>query len=81
MDMFQFLRHLSWLYILDAFAAICFFGVIRRSWAMGKRDPNAPPGPPTFPIIGNLLDMPKGRLHLAFSKWGKSMSTLILLGD
>jgi hypothetical protein len=25
---------------------------------VGKRDPRLPPGPPTLPILGNMLDIP-----------------------
>ena len=30
-----------------------------------------PPGPPTKPIIGNMLDMTNLRLHLRFHEWGE----------
>jgi hypothetical protein len=32
--------------------------------SIGSRDKRLPPGPPTVPILGNLLDMPKSGLAL-----------------
>ncbi|KAG8898385.1 hypothetical protein FRC00_002875 [Tulasnella sp. 408] len=34
---------------------------------MGQREPDLPPGPPTRPVIGNLLDIPLSKPHFAFT--------------
>lgn len=57
--------------VLCALASVAFLYVIRNSWNLGRRLPNMPPGPPTKPIIGNMLDMTNRRLHLRFHQWGE----------
>ena len=57
---------------LYALASVAFLYVIGSSWNLGRRLPNMPPGPPTKPIIGNMLDMTNLRLHLRFHEWGES---------
>jgi hypothetical protein len=36
-----------------------------------KKNPAYPPGPPGWPLIGNVLDMPHIRPWLTFAEWGK----------
>ena len=57
------------LYTLAAFsfAYVAYWGYTSR------KAPNMPPGPPTFPIIGNLHQMPRARIHLKFSDWGERL--------
>jgi hypothetical protein len=38
---------------------------------MGSRPRNFPPGPPTFPIIGNIHQMPKKNGHIQLQKWAQ----------
>lgn len=55
---------------LAAFAtAILFFG--SKVLQYGMRPKNFPPGPPTIPILGNLLALPMKDLHLFFEKMAK----------
>ncbi|KAL4253507.1 cytochrome P450 family protein [Abortiporus biennis] len=37
----------------------------------GSREPGLPPGPPTVPILGNLLDFPSKHVYLKFQEWAK----------
>ncbi len=56
----------------------------RRFRGLGQRQKDYPPGPPTLPIIGNILQMPKEKGHLQFEKWGEEygpMYSLILGGQ
>lgn len=48
--------------------------VIALAWQLshvGMRPTNAPPGPPTVPVIGNLYLMPKSHAWLQYFKWAK----------
>jgi hypothetical protein len=36
-----------------------------------KKNSAYPPGPPGWPLIGNVLDMPHIRPWLIFTEWGK----------
>jgi hypothetical protein len=51
-----------------------------------KKNPPYPPGPPGWPLIGNLLDMPHIKPWLTFTEWGKKYGerlsfTTILLSE
>ncbi|KAG8898386.1 hypothetical protein FRC00_002876 [Tulasnella sp. 408] len=52
--------------ITIAFACAVAVGVIRLL-RMGRREPDLPPGPPTRPVVGNLLDIPLSKPHLTFT--------------
>ncbi|KAG1892828.1 cytochrome P450 [Suillus subluteus] len=48
------------------------------------KNPAYPPGPPGWPLIGNVLDMPHIRPWLTFTEWGKNyghMSHIEVLGQ
>jgi len=47
-------------------AAATVLALLRRQW--GPRRPPYPPGPKGYPIIGNVLDFPKGTLWEGFAK-------------
>ncbi|KAI1132521.1 cytochrome P450 [Nemania abortiva] len=52
-------------------------GVLALGWLavrfrnLGRRPKGYPPGPPTLPIIGNIHQIPKTKMHLQFEKWAK----------
>ncbi|KAG2158979.1 cytochrome P450 [Suillus bovinus] len=46
-------------------------GVYLFKRVFGKKNPPYPPGPPGWPLIGNVLDMPHIRPWLTFAEWGK----------
>ncbi|KAF8510471.1 cytochrome P450 [Hysterangium stoloniferum] len=53
-----------------ALAAVVILGVQVVRSSRSRKD--RPPGPKPYPIIGNLLDFPKGREWLTFSSWAKT---------
>lgn len=38
-----------------------------------------PPGPPQWPIIGNLLDIPKEKEWITYREWGRKYGAYLLL--
>ncbi|KAG8949193.1 hypothetical protein FRC04_008991 [Tulasnella sp. 424] len=46
---------------------------------IGRRDDDLPPGPPTRPIVGNLLDFPISYAHLTFEKWAREYGEIFSL--
>ncbi|CAL1706645.1 unnamed protein product [Somion occarium] len=53
--------------------------VIIRLSKLGSREPSLPPGPPTIPLLGNMLDFPKSRVHLKFTEWARQYGDLFSL--
>jgi hypothetical protein len=47
---------------------LLFVYCLYRLFQVGKRNPRLPPGPPTVPILGNMLDIPSTGLA---KKWDK----------
>jgi hypothetical protein len=43
--------------VLTVAGLLLVYGLYRL-FQVGKRDPRLPPGPPTVPILGNMLDIP-----------------------
>lgn len=41
------------------------------------RDKTLPPGPPTSPFLGNLLQFPRTRLHLKLTEWAREYGDII----
>ncbi|KAF9559433.1 cytochrome P450 [Agrocybe pediades] len=52
---------------------IIYFGVKRKSSSLPY-----PPGPPRYPIIGNLLHLPLSYQWIAFDKWCRQQETELL---
>ncbi|KAF8623649.1 hypothetical protein AX17_007348 [Amanita inopinata Kibby_2008] len=65
--------------VLYSLAVIALLYVVQQLFKLGRRLPNMPPGPPTLPVLGNMLDLPKGRLHLTFCKWAKKYGDVMSL--
>lgn len=56
-------------------ATVAIFRILR----IGRRESDIPPGPPTRPILGNLLDYPQIEPHLVFTEWAKSYGEVFSL--
>ncbi|KAI1338689.1 cytochrome P450 [Xylariaceae sp. FL0016] len=59
--------------------AVCVVVVFWRISRLGQRPKNYPPGPPTLPIIGNLHQIPRTKLHLQFEKWAREYGPVFSL--
>jgi hypothetical protein len=51
--------------------------VVSRKWATGGRRIPLPTGPAGFPIIGNVLDLPKSQGWYTLTKWAKVTHRLV----
>ncbi|KAL1707952.1 cytochrome P450 [Schizophyllum commune] len=51
-----------------ALALVSF--ILYRAARQALRKP-LPPGPPGYPLLGNVFDMPKGRMWETFKQWGE----------
>ncbi|KAH7886508.1 cytochrome P450 [Phlebopus sp. FC_14] len=49
------------------------------SYAGGRRQNGLPPGPPTYPIVGNLLNFPRKHPHIQFSTWARTYGDIFSL--
>lgn len=65
------------LYLLVAATIVLL--VIQRLSHIGSREKDLPPGPPTTPLLGNLLDIPPRYAHLYFQKLSKQYGPVISL--
>jgi hypothetical protein len=52
-----------------------FFTIVRFCYAYGSRGTLYPPGPPTLPIIGNLLAFPRKYPQYKLGEWGEFVSS------
>ncbi|KAL6241591.1 hypothetical protein RBB50_011614 [Rhinocladiella similis] len=53
--------------------------VLYKVCGYGMRPKNFPPGPPTYPILGNLLQMPLKNFHTELQKWADQYGSIISL--
>jgi hypothetical protein len=58
--------------IASALSSYAIFAAATR-----RKGKHLPPGPPGWPIIGNLLDMPSERSWIKFNEWAKRYGILI----
>ncbi|EJF60847.1 cytochrome P450 [Dichomitus squalens LYAD-421 SS1] len=69
-------------FILGIFGTLCYlyWRFIRSESALGRYERlPLPPGPPGFPVIGNLLDYPKDRPWLAYKELSKKYGDIVSL--
>ncbi|CAP85923.1 hypothetical protein E8E15_004471 [Penicillium rubens] len=53
--------------------------LLSRILRIGHRPKNYPPGPPTWPILGNIHQMPSQDAHLQFEKWAREYGPIYSL--
>ncbi|KAI0205264.1 cytochrome P450 [Astrocystis sublimbata] len=46
---------------------------------LGRRPKGYPPGPPTIPVIGNMHQMPKAKIHIQYQKWAQEYGPVFSL--
>ncbi|TCD64317.1 hypothetical protein EIP91_004264 [Steccherinum ochraceum] len=62
--------------------ALIFLGSVwaaRWLWNVGSREPGLPPGPPTKPLIGNVLDFPTRAIYKRFAEWASIYGDIVSL--
>jgi hypothetical protein len=64
----------------DLLATVAFFSLALYTFLKRRRDGSIaslplPPGPKKLPLIGNLLDMPKGFEWITYHEWCKEFGT------
>lgn len=74
MSMFDF-ELFTPLYILSF--SLVLFVVYCLLQSSSRRPDTLPPGPKPWPIIGNILDMPRKDESATFSQWGRLYGTLL----
>ncbi|KAK2378967.1 cytochrome P450 76T24 [Trifolium repens] len=72
MDYITFIPLISFLY---AFIHIIAFGLISKN----TKSPKLPPGPPSYPLIGNLLQLGPSKLHQSLTKLSKTYGPIMSL--
>ncbi|KAG8916590.1 hypothetical protein FRC00_014653, partial [Tulasnella sp. 408] len=60
-------------------AAVVGAAALYKVLQIGRRDADLPPGPPTRPVLGNLLDFPTSYAHLTFEKWAQQYGEIFSL--
>lgn len=67
----------SFKHYLDVLAAIAVIYLLLRLYKKPRAQLQPPPGPRSWPILGNLFDLPSSKEWVTFSdwakKWGKCM--------
>lgn len=53
--------------------------LFQKSYQIGHRPKNYPPGPPTLPFLGNLHQIPKEKRHVQFEKWAREYGPIYSL--
>ncbi|KAI0632727.1 cytochrome P450 [Trametes polyzona] len=64
--------------VWHAVAAVLLAFIVKAAFARRRRTP-LPPGPPGWPIIGNVFDVPPAYHWKTFAKWGERYGDLMML--
>ena len=68
-----------WLLLAISGLALCLYRLLQ----IGSRPKGMPPGPPTVPVFGNLLQLPGEDVHVQFKKWAEQYGDMysVTLGN
>ena len=66
--------------LFDAVAVALLVYIVRRFLVGSRPGHSLPPGPPGWPIIGNVFDMPTKYQYETFAKWGEKWGAPCLGG-
>ncbi|KAG8245287.1 hypothetical protein J6590_005601 [Homalodisca vitripennis] len=62
--------------MIETIVLFCVFLILIYLWKY-KRPENFPPGPTPLPIIGNIMELPKGHLYPKVEEWAKMYGQII----
>ena len=62
-----------------ALVTLLLAGAIYTYLYVGSREKKLPPGPPTIPLFGNILQIPQKGAHFQFTKWAREYGGLYTL--
>ncbi|TBU28336.1 cytochrome P450 [Dichomitus squalens] len=66
--------------MLASTAVTAFIALATLSWlALSKKRFKLPPGPKPLPVIGNVLQVPKGYEWLQYARWGREYGPILYL--
>ncbi|CAK4032112.1 Cytochrome P450 [Lecanosticta acicola] len=62
-----------------ALVGLVLWVLLRWSLVPGSRSKYLPPGPTTYPLLGNITSIPRTGIHLQFTRWAKQYGPVFSL--